>query len=180
MDNFFSNSGKKISWVQIIFLICIILLSFCSFQVLLSYPAAAITKKTGIGLFAVGTATVIIAAIKKNNLKGKMWLLCDGAATIVLSVFILSGITSPLSFAIWEISLGLFKICEGLKLKRELPGNGSGFLFMGIAELVSGTGFFIKSASRPAELAIAIVITFSIQMSAYGMRYYFYPMMTED
>ena len=176
MDINFNNFGKKISWVQILFLLCIILLAVCTLIVL----STGEIRKIGVPLFIVGAVTIIVAAIKKSTLKGRMWLISDGAATAVLSAFLLSGITTPLSFALWEISLGGFKIGEALRLNNELHGNSRGFLFIGIAEIVSGAGFFIKSADRPTELAIAIAITFAIQMSAYALRYYLYPLMTED
>ncbi len=176
MDNFFSNSGKKISWVQILFLLCIALLAACDFVVL----SSGNIEKIGIPLFIVGAVTIFIAAIKKSSLKGRLWLLSDGAVTTVLSVLLLSRKTSPLYFAMWEMSLGAFKIGEAFRLKIELSDNSRGFLYIGIAEIVSGIGFLTRSADHPTELAIAIVITFSIQMSAYVLRYYLYPLMTED
>ncbi len=176
MDNKYNNFGKKISWVQILFLLCIILLSICIFIVLSSGTA----KHLGAALFIVGAVTVIIAAIKKSTLQGRLWLLADGAATLILSTFILSGTAKPFWFALWEIALGFFKIGEAFQLRQELSADSRGFLFIGIAEIISGTGFFIKSVERPAELVIAIALTLVIQMSAYALRYYFYPLMTED
>lgn len=174
MDNRFNNFGRKISWVQILFILSIILLTFCDFLTLSSNA-----KGTGTPLFIVGASTVLIAAIKKSTLKGRLWLLADGVATLVLSTLLLSGITAPFYFALWEISLGLFKIGESLQLKSELSSNSRGFLYIGIAEVLSGAGFFIKSTNRPTELSVAIILAFSIQKIAYALRYYFYPLMSE-
>lgn len=176
MDSNFNNYGKNISWVQILFLFCIILLTACDFIIL----STGNIRTIGITLFIVGVVTIIIAAIKKNSLKGRMWLLADGTVTTLLSVLLLSGITTPLFFAIWETALGSLKIGEALRLKGDLKDNNRSFICIGIIEIVSGIGFLTRSGDRITDYAIAIVIAFALQMSAYALRYYFYPLMTED
>lgn len=175
MNNNYNNYGKKISWVQILFLICIIFLTACELIILSSGNIKAI----GMPLFIVGVVTVIIPAIKKSRLKGRMWLLADGAATTLLSVLLLSGNTAPILFALWECALGSLKIGEALRLKGELKDNIRSFICIGIVEIVSGTAFLTRSADRITDFVIAIVIAFAIQMSAYALRYYFYPLMTK-
>ncbi len=187
MDNYFSNGGKKISWVQLCFLLCIIALVVCIFITLSNAGTLLITSPhtIGIPLFAVGAVTMIIAAIKKSTLKGRMWLLADGAATAVLSVvLILSSIKGadalPLYFGIWEIALGVFKIAESRQLKQEKVSSNEGFLYIGIAEIISGTAFLFRPVDRLIGYNIAVVITLAIQMSAYALRYYLYPAMAEE
>jgi hypothetical protein len=92
---------------------------------------------------------------------------------------ILSGNTAPLLFALWECALGSLKIGEALRLKGELKDNIRSFICIGIVEIVSGTAFITRSADRITDFVIAIVIAFAIQMSAYALRYYFYPLMTK-
>ena len=176
MNNIFNNYGKRISWVQILFIACIILLSVCIFQALAIYPS----MRFAIYLFAVGAITIIIAAIKKKALNSSVWLLLDGVATTELAMLLLSGISTPLAFASWELALGCFKIIEAHRLKNELSGNSRGFLFIGIAEIISGCGFIIKAANPSESYSTAIAIALAIQLGAYALRYYFYPQMAED
>ena len=176
MNNIFNNYGKRISWVQVLFIACIILLSVCTFQALASYPSMRFATP----LFAVGVITIIIAAIKKKALNGSIWLLLDGVATTGLATLLISGISTPLAFASWELALGCFKITETRRLKNELSDNNRGFLFIGISEIISGWGFIIKAANPSESYSTAVAIALAIQLSAYALRYYFYPQMAED
>lgn len=186
MNNHFSNGGKKISWVQLSFLLCIIVLTVCIFITLSDAGTLLSTSAhtIGIPLLAVGAVTMIIAAVKKSTLKGRMWLSADGAATAVLSVvLILSGFKQagalPFYFGVWEIAIGIFKLAESRRLKREKV-SGEGFLYIGIAEIISGTALLFRPVDRLIGYNIAVVITLAIQMSAYALRYYLYPAMAEE
>ncbi|MBQ7296156.1 MAG: hypothetical protein IJW86_08215 [Clostridia bacterium] len=187
MDKYFGNSGKKISWVQICFLLCILMLAFIIFAVLLNGAAAFTLSSAALALplLIVGTVSIIIAAMKKSTLKGKIWLLSDGAATTVLAaVLLLSGKenieTLPFYFGLWEIAIGIFKIAESHQLKNGTVHSHEGFLYIGIAQTVSGALFLIRPIDRLIGHSIAVVITLAIQMSAYGLRYYLYPTMSEE
>lgn len=178
MDNIFNNQGKKISWVQIIFLLCIVMLSICAFQILL-YESLLI-HRFSIPLFIVGMLAIIVSAVKKHTLKGRMWLLADGAVTVALSVLLLTEKWSPVYFAVWEIALGAFKIAESLQLKRDLSEEIRGFFYIGIVEILSGIGFLARFSHSIKDAAIAIAITLAIQISAYALRYYLYPALTQE
>ncbi len=187
MDNYFGNNNRRLSWVQYLFLLCIISLAACIFPVLANDNTALIASShtIGIPLFIAGVVSIIIAAIKKSTLKGRMWLLFDGAVTTVLSVLLmLNSIDTieslPFYFALWEIALGVFKIIESHNLKREEINSHEGFLYIGIAEIISGVGFLIRPIDRIVGYNIAVVITVAIQMGAYALRYYLYPAMTEE
>ncbi len=187
MDNFFGNKGKKISWVQISFLICALSLTFCVFA-LLSSDSPVIYSRINliaIPLFITGVADSIITATKKRTLKGSIWLVFDGLSTISLSVFLVLSAPFtlyllPLYFGVWEIVLGIFKICESLQLKKESIKNHAGFLMLGIAEIISGALFLIRSADEAIGYSVAVAITLIIQIGAYALRYYLYSEMSDE
>ncbi len=187
MDNYFANDNKKISWVQICFLASFLTLAFSALSVLAKDSAVLVTSSStvGVALLIAGALNLIIVAIKKSTLKGAPWLMADGIVTTVLSVFLI--VTTPLSpylypilFALWEISLGIFKIAESRQLRYEKFKSHEGFLLVGIAEIISGVSFLIRPVDRFIGYNIAVVITLVIQMGAYALRYYFYPGMSKE
>ncbi len=187
MDNFFGNNGKKISWVQISFLLCALTLTFSVFA-LLSGDSTVVYSSANliaIPLFITGVADSVIAATKKRTLKGSLWLVFDGLSTISLSVFLIISTPFalyllPLCFGVWEIVLGIFKICESRQLKKENIKNHAGFLVTGAAEIISGVCFLIRPVDEAVGYNVAVAITLIIQISAYALRYYLYSEMSEE
>lgn len=187
MENFFSNGNKRISWVQLCFLGCIVMLALCAILSLGHNGNIIISSLGTVGtfLFITGVICLTVSAVKKSTVKGSQWLMADGIVTTVVGVLFIADAplpsdTLPFLFALWEIILGLFKIFESFQLKRESLRDHGGFLYIGIAEIVFSICFLIRFITHSSGNNIAVVITLALQMSAYALRYYLYPEMTEE
>lgn len=107
------------------------------------YELLSIGYELAVVTFMCGMINIWIAVEHWDTMCGSQLLLADGLVTMFISTFlVILEMTSvnlfPITFGMWEIFSGLFKIAESGRLRSHKIHGWHRFLAVGIIEVVSG------------------------------------------
>ncbi len=139
----------------------------------------SVAEHLGIAMLFAGCTNLLVFIFNKKEMHGSRWLLADGLATALLSIFPLFNkmiIPSviPLFFGIWELFLGVIKFIESTELYDDKIKGWQIFLSIGIVEIFSGVASLMKPVEDYVGVNHVIAIIFFVQCIGYIFKMKFY------
>jgi uncharacterized membrane protein HdeD (DUF308 family) len=158
------------SWVQVCWLLGGILLFAGGVLSIISHDNSMVRTARPLGLlmFLAGIINFAVCDIKNHEIHGSRWLIADGVATILLSLFpmfnqIISPVMVPFFFGMWELFSGILKVMDSTELKQDKMRGWVGIATIGFVELASGTASLIKPFDDLVGISLVIAIIFFVQ-----------------
>ncbi len=129
----------------------------------------------GIAMLLAGGTNFAVCHTHRHIIHGVRWLEADGLATVLLSLFPLFNnmifpAVIPFFFGVWELFSGVIKLSDTAELKHDGMRCWTGFAFISIIELASGT----MSLLKPIDIAVGfnhvIGIIFFVQSLGFMLK----------
>lgn len=160
----------KISKVQMLWIIGALNL-FLAGAYILNVPDSALLEKArylGISMFLAGAINLSICIKNEGKFHGSRWLLADGLATTLLSLFPLFNkmilpIMIPFFFSAWELFSGIVKVIDSKELFEDKIHGWQYIFLIGGIELLSGVGAMIEPLDEMVGINHVIASIFLVQ-----------------
>lgn len=138
-----------------------------------------VAEHLGMSMMYAGCTNLLVYYFNKHEIHGSRWLLADGMATALLSIFplfnkMIISVVVPIFFGIWELFLGIIKFIESTELKEERIRGWKIFLLIGTIEIVSGVASLIKPVEDFVGMNHVIAIILFVQCVGYIFKMIYY------
>ncbi len=160
----------KISTVQILWIIGAINL-FLAGTYILNVPDNELLQKSrfpGFSMLLGGFINLFICIKNEGKFHGSRWLLADGLATALLSLFpIFNKMLFPIMllffFSAWELFSGIVKVIDSKELMEDKIHGWQYIFLIGGIELLSGIGAMIEPLDKMIGINHVIASIFLVQ-----------------
>ena len=164
-------------WVRLMWAVTAIILAAGGFSALICPSKELVSSAHLLGfiMLAAGMLNFGICEGKGRKLHGAHWLIADGLCATFLSLFpLFNKITEPVIlaffFGTWELVSGILKLMDSSELRREGLNCWSGFTFIGMIELVSGTASMIEPFDNFVGINRVVAVIFFVQACGFFLK----------